>query len=587
MTILKDLCDFYELKKDDLPERGWSDEKVVFELRIRADGSLSGAVSYADNGVKHRLLKVPEHDGRTSGVKPFFLCDKAAYFMGRDGKRGEKYLEAARRLHHDVLDDVDDPAARALLLFLDEQKGVDCLTDAQTAAMDGGALLVFRYVPDGTLLHERAALVDAWNCYCAQQECGQMVQCSVTGERGQAAILFPQQTGIPGAQSSGATLVSYNDECYCSYGLSTDDKSRNASITADAAFRSGTALSYLVKDGSHRVAIGDTQVVFWTDGERASEHEFLLAALNIDRVLTGENEALRERLKASLESIRRGLPVTGVDEATGYHLLGLAPNAARLAVRFYETGTLGQLQKGLRDYLEDIEIVGENDRPRSMGFYLRQIAPLGKADNIPNTLVAAAMAAMLKGVSFPHELFMGALGRMRVDKGFVSGKGGKPFDVTAYRVSLMKGYLKRKARLAKNVEAERSFTVALNENNRNAGYLLGRLFAALEHAQGSALGSEVNATIRDRYIGAASATPAKVFPQLLRNAQHHISKAGYGISEERRIGEIVDCIESMEGFPPTLSYDDQGQFFIGYYQQKQAIYKKNDKKATEQGDSNE
>lgn len=129
--------------------------------------------------------------------------------------------------------------------------------------------------------------------------------------------------------------------------------------------------------------------------------------------------------------------------------------------------------------------------------------------------------------------------------------------------------------------------MALNENNKNTGYLLGRLFAALEHAQGSALGNEVNATIRDRYIGAASATPAMVFPQLLRNAQHHISKANYGMFEERRIGEIVDCIESAEGFPPTLSYDDQGQFFIGYYQQKQAFYKKNDEKTIEQGDNNE
>lgn len=591
MTILQDLCALYKLKENDLPQYGWSSEKVIGELRIDSDGCLRGFASYADadSKVRYRLMNVPEHETRSSGSKPYFLCDKAAYFLGRDEKRGQEHFEKSIALHHRVLDGVDDVAAKATLAFLETQKGVDVLTDEQLALLDGGGFLVFRCIssniPEGVLAHEQEAVKNAWNRYYERQLEGDVIQCCVTGEKKISARLFPQQTGIPGAQSSGAALVSYNDECYCSYGCTTKDKSRNASLSARTAFESGAALSWLASDKSHRVSIGDTQVLLWTDGDRAEEDEFLRLPFALDDIEKGEDDALRERLRVALENIRKGHPIAGVNAETGYHLLGLAPNAARLAVRFYETGTLGQLEASLRMYLADLSMVGfqgENSPVKSLGFYLRQIAPLGKADNIPNTLIASTLSAILKGTRFPRELLMGAIGRMRADKGIISGGASKTYDVTEYRVSLIKACLQREARLKGDTKLERSLTVSLNKENTNIGYLLGRLFAALEHAQKDALGS-VGATIRDRYIGAASATPAKVFPQLLRNAQNHISKIeksdnpGRGIATERRIQEIVDSIESVQGFSATLTYDDQGQFFIGYYQQMRAIYTPKDK----------
>lgn len=213
---------------------------------------------------------------------------------------------------------------------------------------------------------------------------------------------------------------------------------------------------------------------------------------------------------------------------------------------------------------------GESDRPRSIRAYVYQTAALGKAENVPDTLVNASLSALVRNAPFPESLFTLLLQRTRVDKG-IGGSGGKKYDAMNLRAAMLKACLIRYARQRGDKELERSLTVALNDDNRNVGYLLGRLFAVLEKAQIDAIPG-ANATIRDRFIGSASSTPARVFPQLLKMAQHHISKAEYGAIADRRIEHIMSLINSEKGFPATLSYDDQGQFFIGYYQQKADFY---------------
>lgn len=123
--------------------------------------------------------------------------------------------------------------------------------------------------------------------------------------------------------------------------------------------------------------------------------------------------------------------------------------------------------------------------------------------------------------------------------------------------------------------------MGLNNENDNQGYLLGRLFALLEKAQQDAVNG-ASATIRDRFMGAAATTPARVFPQLLKLAQHHISKSEYGTLMDRRIQAVVGQMGD-QGFPKVLSFDDQGMFYIGYYQQKQALYTSKANEAISEG----
>ena len=585
--ILDDLYRLYGLKLDskDVTPRGWSREKVSWELCIDADGRLVSVLPRTTDDKRQFVwMDVPEHGARTSGVKPFFLCDNASYFLGLDERAGVKKHESSRALHHRYLDSLNDPAARAVLAFFEDGNVIDLSAYAKDDALLNG-LMVFRFLPDATLVHEREAIKTLWNEVCVDEvDEGSVIQCGVTGVPDKAARLFPLLRGIRGAQSSGASLVSFNKESFCSYGKSSKDQAASASMGLSAAYGAGAALRYLAdRENGHCVSIGDTQILFWTDRETQVELDELSLFLNPDgfEEKAGEDEALLQELHARLSSIRAGLPSPGIHVDTRCFILGLSPNAARLSIRFYEEGTLGKLEEHFASYLQDTEMVSCKDgasslKPRSIGAYVRQTAVLGKPENVPSTLVASTMHAMICGKPFPMPLYLQLLERTKVDKGY-SGSGTKTYDAMRLRVPMLKACLLRFARQRKDVELERSLTVALNEENTNAGYLLGRLFAVLEKAQRDALGKNINATIRDRYIGSASTTPARVFPQLLRLAQYHISKSEYGGVSDRLIERIASTMDGSEAaFPSTLSYDDQGQFFIGYYQQKASFFVKKD-----------
>jgi CRISPR-associated protein Csd1 len=245
----------------------------------------------------------------------------------------------------------------------------------------------------------------------------------------------------------------------------------------------------------------------------------------------------------NLERIRRGLPIREVDETDRYHVIGIAPYQARLAIRFHEEGTLGELERHLREFLQDTEMVGVE--PRSMKGYLMETS----------------------------SLYCQLLSRMRADHA-----SRNTWDM-GLRAAILKGILVRRARMTGEGPqgGEGSLKMALNEDNDHIAYLLGRLFAVLEKVQADAIGSETKATIRDRYMSSASTTPARVFPQLLKLAQHHVSKATYGSLYDRKIQDIVSRMPDEGSFPRTLSYDEQGEFYIGYYQQRQDLYTKKDK----------
>jgi len=116
--------------------------------------------------------------------------------------------------------------------------------------------------------------------------------------------------------------------------------------------------------------------------------------------------------------------------------------------------------------------------------------------------------------------------------------------------------------------------MSLNESYTHPAYVLGRLFAVLEKAQKEALGQNINATIKDRYFTSACASPASVFPTLLRLSHHHLAKAEYGGRIDRQIQDLLNMLDAKP-FPSRLSLDEQGVFVLGYYHQRAAFYTKN------------
>jgi CRISPR-associated protein Csd1 len=421
-------------------------------------------------------------------------------------------------------------------------------------------------------IHESLAVRQRWGLYKEKQE-EELAQglCLVSGESGPLAPLFPQVTGLQGAQSSGASLVSCNADAFSSYGQKT---STAGFISASSGDKAGAALSYVLKDNGHHVRMGNDHIAFWTDAANPKIDEDLAFLMDPDSLTWSEDKSVREAVQQALVEMRAGKRPDDIPEDTTYHLLGIAPYQARLAVRFYETGAMGKLRENVTQYLRDTEMEGV--KPCSMRTLLLQTAAQADPKRLPTTLVTSCMRAYVRGTAFPPALMQKVIGRMRVDHGSY-----KSWDM-GRRAALLKACLIRFAR-ARGVELgkemERRLTVGLNYENDNQGYLLGRLFALLEKAQQDAVRG-ANATIRDRFMGAAATTPARVFPQLLKLAQHHISKSDYGSLMDRRIQEVMGQMGDA-GFPKTLSFDDQGMFYIGYYQQKQALYTKTQESAEE------
>ena len=590
--ILQELHHYYERLLDD-PEcdvapAHWSIEKVAWELRLAADGRLVAALPLnvgEEKGARaFTPLCVPEHGGRSGTViRPYFLCDNAAYLLGLDKKRGAEKRNGARELHRAVLAECDDEGARAVLSFFERDDALDGLDDDTKAALAaGGGFAVFRLMGDTHRMHERPLVKKAWRRYCSRPSDDAVVgQCAVTGEQNiPLARLFPQVSGIPGAQSAGASLVSFNQDAFNSYGK---DQAFNASLSEEVAFNAGSALRHLYADPNHQVRLGDTTVVFWTDRPAPREEETVGFLLGIEPDRRTEDDKSRQQIQQTLELIREGKPLEGCDPETRFFILGIAPNAARLAVRFFEVSTFGKLMEHYRDYLRDIEMVGV--RQQSLWMLLRQTAPLGKADGVPSTLISSCWHAMLNGTRFPRALLQLLLARMRADHA-----SNNSWDM-GQRAALMKACIVRDERISAREQGrddyEGSIQVTLLEKNKDQGYVLGRMFAVMERAQTAAVG-DVNATIKDRFIGSAAATPGRVFPSLLRNHQNHMAKlrknsAGLCIKFEKEMDAITKLMDEDPFFPSALNSTEQGNFYIGYYQEREFLWqsKSNDEATSE------
>lgn len=591
--ILQALTRYYErlLEQgaDGIAPPGYSPVGIGYEIVLAADGHVVAVNDIRDTSGKKprsRVLIVPQPPKRSSNVAPCFLSDKTSYVLGvsTTSKRSEQEHAAFKVLHLEQLQGVEDPGLRALCLFLQNW------SPGQFAAIAGfsedmlDANLVFRLDGDRQRLHERPAARAVWQRLRAGVSDEVTTQpCLVTGEEQSPVLLHPAIKGVRGAQSSGASIVSFNLDSFTSYGKA---QGANAPISQQAAFAYTTALNYLLRAGTsnfQRLQIGDATVVFWAeadDAEQAAEAELTFGALLNGPAADDDSEA--QKIRNVLESVAKGRALADIDprlqDGTRMYVLGLAPNASRLSIRFWEVGTLGTFARRFAEHAQDfrIEPLPWKTAPSAWRVVLATVPNRAgarpKADDAAANLVGEFMRAVLAGRPYPRSLLAATLMRMRADH-----------TVSGLRAAICKAIPSREQRLGL-YRGEEEPPVSLNKQSTHPGYRLGRLFAVLEDAQRGALGGHVNATIRDRYYGAASATPASVFPILLRNAQNHLSKLrkekpGFAVNLEKDIGEIIGGLP--DAFPRSLPMEAQGQFAIGYYHQSQERFQKSAKDSTE------
>ena len=551
---------------------GWSPAKISYVLCLDESGALTYVVPLLreeQNGKKTQLrptpVELPSPVTRTVGILPNFLWDNSSYILGADEKgkpeRSKACFLACAQLHHKLLDDVATPAAKALLAFFDSWKpelASECasLADCWQEIMKG-ANLSFRV--NGQYIWEDSRIRSAWNTFYDNVQ-GEKQQCLVTGKLDVAEPVHPSIKGVAGAQSSGAAIVSFNAPAFCSYGK---EQSLNAPVGKYAAFAYTAALNHLLADRENVHRIGDTTVVCWAEGAEPQYGLFAGMSLFGDSLPDTLSD---DDLRSALNNLAQGLPCEELklDPNRPFYILGLAPNAARLSVRFFYRNRFGAVMKNVNDHHERMEIQGKRWPITPLWAMLRETVNMNTTDKAPSPVLAGSVTrAIFTGTAYPASLLEAVMLRIRAER-----------EITPGRAAILKAYY-----LKNTCEQcpEEVLTVALNEKSTNIPYTLGRLFAVYEDVQETA-NQGINTTIKDKYFNSAAATPAVIFPILDNLVQKHLRKLSIGlrINKDKQIGDLKNFLG--ESYPIRLSLPEQGSFNLGYYHQKQTRYIKKEEK---------
>ncbi len=586
--ILSALDALYDRLNEDasylLPRPGHSRQKVTFKVVLTPGGELfeiQDLRRQVGRSMRPLQLEVPgETKPSGTGINPGFLWDNSRYLLGYEptpdaSGRPRTCFEAFRDRHLALEPDIESEAFSAVCRFLRGWDPGRCADHPVLEEATATGFGVFQIQATSGYLHEDDAVQRWWAEHGVPDGSDAEAQCLVTGSVAPIARLHGKIRGVVGAQGAGATIVGFNEDAYLSYGK---EQSFNAPVSEEAAFRYVAALNALL-DGprreKHALRVGQATIAFWTERPTATEDIFAAYASGIQPAGDGspQDENVRQKLEMFLRALREGRSayrdLEPDPEETGFYLLGLSPNAARISIRSFHRGSVAELLDNLRSHHQAIAIerrwVQEPEFP-SIWSLVRQAAREGK--DVPPTLEGPLLTSVVSGASYPHHLYAAVLRRILADR-----------SVGYLRACVIKGYLNR--------NRKENVSMSLDTERIDPAYRLGRLFAALEKTQADALGGNLNTTIRDSFYGAASATPRSVFPRLMRTYQHHLAKleGGRKVNREKLVQGIV---EPLRDFPAHLDLAGQGLFAIGYYHQRQAFYTKKEgpeKGAREQEES--
>jgi CRISPR-associated protein Csd1 len=617
--ILQSLYRYYEILLNDqaagiaLP--GYSAAKVYYALNLSFTGDLldifphSSKVQVGNKSweLPYRIINVPEQLKRSgTNPSPNFLCDNSTFVLGvsdkktKDGKEDIEYIskrfQAFRKHNIDLLSRANNDFARAVIAFLQK-------CDPRTARqhkviarhLEGllkGGNLIFQV--EGKDVHKDSEISRIWAEYKEGTKAIKM-QCLVTGKIEPIARLHPSIQGVRDANPTGASLVGFNERAYESYNR-VKGQGMNSPTSQRVASGYGVALNYLLsnQNPNRKIYIGDTTVVYWAESENkryASAFASLINPEFLEEQLADDQSARKEaeaQMTEVASKVQKGQALDiaalqkDLDPETRFYVLGLAPNAARLSVRFFLTEPFGKFVERIMLHYEDLKIQKEfPNQPAYISPYrilAECVSPkvTRRDEELKSSwglLGGTLMRSILTGAPYPEGLYTAIINRIRHD----SDEEGKSRKINYVRAAFIKAHLLRKYRRQTRNPYQEVLQMSLNESYTHPAYVLGRLFAVLEKAQKEAIG-DVNASIKDRYFTSACATPASVLPTLLRLSQHWTSKAEYGYASDRRIQELLDLLDAKP-FPTRLTLDEQGVFVLGYYHQRADFYVKNSDKA--------
>lgn len=598
--------DRLEAEGDEIAPLGYGLQQVSFKIVLNKNGTLhaferesvtevipskgrpkdKAAPKTKERPKKIRVCGQSKPSG--SGINPCFLWDNAAYILGfkPDDPKPERTKEAFnafRDRHLALRAEIKDEAFRAVCSFLESWRPSDARQhkDLAEIATNFG---VFQIRGEQGYVHERPAVKAWWESVGMLSEEAadedeepkrtpaksptRFVPSLTTGMPQPLARLHePKIKGVQGAQSSGATIVSFNQDAFTSYGK---EQGANAPIGRDDAFKYCTALNSLTGSDEHRVRLAGDTIVFWSEKPTAAEE---VVCMTIGDTPKWNDDRAREAYERAVRGESEHEDYADAD--TPFYILGLSPNASRLSVRMWQRSTAGDVISNVRQHVADLEmlpspegappltirrIINETAAPKSGWPDEATVSPL---------LYPQVLRAVVAGGAYPRSLLAGVLARVRAE-GLADNETRTDWRYSQHRrCSIIRAWLLRDAR---HRHEDKEIPVSLDETRSDSPYLLGRLFAILERIQENGLGKSVNRTIKDSYFGSACTTPAGVFPRLLRLTQHHLNKIEHPGQRTARDKELGAVLAYLQEFPTLHSMQQQGLFAIGYYHQRQKYF---------------
>ena len=600
--ILKALYDYYH-RCENLPTPGMEEKEIGFLIVISQAGKF---IRFEDCRIdnKHaRTYLVKKHVGRSSAAVANYLYDNSAYTLGiSERKEISKLKEKLEKFNHTPETENDfeklkeNFEKKQKICFEKEQKYFDTFKEKVYSIHDvlpnnSDLQAVFNFYKQGrNVIIEEIQKDSLWEeikknlskSYSTfsfriegdtkivaekkelllledEKEDKDAKLCLITGHQG-ALVDTTTATMIPGSQATAKLVAFQVNSGYDSYGKT---KCSNAPISKEAEFAYTTALNTMLgKDSHNKFRVGNRTFLFWASSkdeaaQQAEESLFDLLGFSEDQV--DDPNAKIEQVRKVFSAIYSGSLKTSMDDR--FYILGLAPNSARIAVVYWSETSLKDFANKILKHFEDMEVIdGRKEKKPYMGIkdMLSAVTLNGKQSEATPNLPEAVIKSIFQGLSYPYTLLSACIRRLRAESG---DKGG----VRISRIAILKAYLNRINDNNKKIE------VMLDKDNTNQGYLCGRLFAVLDRIQEDA--NNLN-SIRERYMNAASSTPASVFATILNLSSHHsenLSNEGKKVFYEKIKQEIIDKISS-DGFPAHLDLQDQGRFFVGYYHQRQDFF---------------
>jgi len=616
--ILQALKEYYDRKAtdpdSDIAPLGWERKEIRFVVVLNGDGTFFNVEDTEEkiNGKKRsKIFLVPQGVKRASGIKSNLLWDNHEYALGlldiealsdkdaenekeKVDKRFEAFKERISGLDKGLKSaGINDAGINAVSKFLNEETlriSEECSElQSKVKILDGmdkadplfasaekeirenkyykfyeiarsSANITFRLKDDSDIVCNRDKIKSFIDSHINLKKSGdRSVLCLVTGKHDKLAELHPAIKGVWNAQSSGANIISFNKDAFTSF---NKKQGANSPVGEKAAFEYTTALNYLLKS-EQRMQVGDCSTVFWAGKQDSLENDFGLFFSDSPK---DDPDRQTNAVRSLFDSPKAGVLSVDDESRCKFYVLGLAPNASRIAVKFWIVSSVAEMKDNVKLHFDDLEIIHSGKEAPYLSIFklLVSLAVQGKSDNIPPNLSGDLMRAVLNGTRYPQILLSSAVERIKAEK-----------YVSYPRAALIKAVINRFERIVHNTKEE--LKVSLDTETKNTPYRLGRLFAVLEKIQEEA-NPGISVTIRDRFYAAASSSPVTVFGNLMRLKNYHLAKLQIGrkIYFEKLLSDINSEFSS-KGFPVHLNLQEQGRFAIGYYHQRQDFYTKKDK----------